>query len=135
MEEIQIWHLQCVNSKLWCGIWSVTKACQWTQIFTSIVTSDPYLDLQNGSCSSSGYEEFYYLEYNAESTDFLEICHLHLQGKKIRLCLLPLSHWFLAWLILQLWKWWWHVPLKCQLTSIRIQGIIPHFVQTVDIIH
>jgi hypothetical protein len=54
-------------------------------------------------------------------------CRLHLQGRRIcqarRLRLLSCS--LLAWLILQLWRWRKHVPLKCWLTFNRLRDVEP----------
>jgi hypothetical protein len=40
--------------------------------------------------------------------------------------LMPDSCWFLIWLTLQPWSWRRYVPLKCQLTFTRLQGVISH---------
>jgi hypothetical protein len=45
--------------------------------------------------------------------------------------LLASSCWFLAWLILQSWRWRWHIPLKHQLTFNRLQGIISQKTESV----
>jgi hypothetical protein len=34
------------------------------------------------------------------------------------------EHWFLAWLVLQPWRWKQHVPLKCQLTFYGLHGTV-----------
>jgi hypothetical protein len=39
-----------------------------------------------------------------------------------RLCFLPDSCWFLAWLTLQPWRWRWHVPPKLQSTFTGLHG-------------
>jgi hypothetical protein len=39
-------------------------------------------------------------------------------------CLLPASCWFLAWFILQPWRWSWHVPPNSWLTFNRLQSVI-----------
>lgn len=39
-------------------------------------------------------------------------------------CLLPTSCWFHAWLILQPWRWRWHVLPKCQSTFTWLHGIV-----------
>jgi hypothetical protein len=56
-------------------------------------------------------------------------CRLHLHGWRVskpskKLCLLPASCWFLAWLTFQPWRWRQHVPLKCWLTFNELHSII-----------
>jgi hypothetical protein len=46
------------------------------------------------------------------------------QDKSRYPCLLPASHWFLAWLALRPWRWRWHVLLKCRLTFDGLHSII-----------
>jgi hypothetical protein len=45
------------------------------------------------------------------------------RGMYYRVCLLSTSWWSIAWLTLWLWRWRSYVPLKHQLTFIRLNGI------------
>jgi hypothetical protein len=55
-------------------------------------------------------------------------CRLHLQSQRIsqprNFCLLPASNWFLVWIIIQHWRWKWHVSSKHWLNFNRLHGNI-----------
>jgi hypothetical protein len=57
---------------------------------------------------------------------FRGVCYLHLQGQRIsqRSACHKLSCWFLAWLILQHWRWRHCALLKHQLSFNRLHGLI-----------
>jgi hypothetical protein len=61
-----------------------------------------------------------------ESADVSEehVASIFRNQHETELWLLPASRWLLAWLTLRLWRWRWHITLKCQSTFRGIHGVI-----------
>jgi transposase len=75
--------------------------------------------------------------YPAESQPFGGTCHLHLEGWRIsqaRNHCESASCWFLAWLILQSWRWRQYVPPKHSLTLNVLHGVISQKTETFIIV-
>jgi hypothetical protein len=100
------------------------------QVLAAVVMRNSILGILNSYISS---------ELNGS---FGGTCRLYLKNRRIRLarnkheaatfvssmwfaiCLLYVSRWFLAWLILRPWRWRWHVHPKLPLIFIRLHGVI-----------
>jgi hypothetical protein len=82
-----------------------------------------------------GCKEFYLLGYNVvqyvetQPTFGNRITSPPSSGMKSKLCLLPASCWFLAWITLQPWRWRRHVPPNPPLTSSELHGTTSQMIE------